>query len=214
MTDPPVPAVVVEHRLPPSALRLVAGVVALGLERLTDYAAALEARLAMVPGDPTSDETRRSTALAVGTILSLPDYARAALATTDRARRSVGRFTGPVTSLFSAVWPGSAVADRVDRFRLTIQEEIERVVILGKLEAPRTEAMAIRAVEEAVAGFMGRLAKSDALRDLVTDASAGLTQNAVAEVRDAAADIDDHAEAFVRRLFGRPKRDPQTSRSQ
>jgi hypothetical protein len=116
--------------------------------------------------------------------------------------------------LFSAVWPGSAVADRVDRIRLMIQEEIERVVILGKLEAPRTEAMAIRAVEEAVAGFMGRLAKSDALRDLVTDASAGLTQNAVAEVRDAAADIDDHAEAFVRRLFGRPKRDPQTSRSQ
>ena len=118
MTDPPVPAVIVEHRHPPSTLRLVAGVVALGLERLTDYAAALEARLAMVPGDTASDETRRATALAVGAILSLPDYARAALATTDRARRSVGRFTGPVTSLFSAVWPGSAVADRVDHLRL------------------------------------------------------------------------------------------------
>ncbi len=206
MTEPPVPAVVVDHRLPPSVLRLVAGVVALGLERLTVYASALEARLAMVPGDPGSEETRRATALAVGAILSLPDYARAALTTTDRARRSVGRFTGPVTSLVSAVWPGSAVADRVDRIRLSLQEEIERIVTLGKLEAPRTEAMAIRAVEETVAGFMGRLAKSEALRDLVTDASAGLTQSAVAEVRDAAADIDDHAEAFVRRLLGRSRR--------
>ena len=206
MTEPPVPAVVVDHRLPPSVLRLVAGVVALGLERLTVYASELEARLAMVPGDPGSEETRRATALAVGAILSLPDYARAALTTTDRARRSVGRFTGPVTSLVSAVWPGSAVADRVDRIRLSLQEEIERVVTLGKLEAPRTEAMAIRAVEETVAGFMGRLAKSEALRDLVTDASAGLTQSAVAEVRDAAADIDDHAEAFVRRLLGRSRR--------
>ena len=214
MTDPPVPAVIVEHRLPPSMLRLVAGVVALGLERLTDYASALEARLAMVPGDPASEETRRATALAVGAILSLPDYARAALATTGRARRSVGRFTGPVTSLFSAVWPGSAVADRVDHLRLMIQEEIERVVTLGRLEAPRAEEMAIRAIEEGVSGFMGRIAKSDALRDLVTDASAGLTKSAVAEVRDSAADIDDHAEAFVRRLLGRPKRDPQTSRSQ
>ncbi len=147
--------------------------------------------------------------LAVGAILSLPDYARTALATTDRARQSVGRFTGPVTSLFSAVWPGSAVADRIDRLRLSIQEEIERVVILGRLEAPRTEAMAIRALEETVAGFMGRLSKSDALRELVADASAGLTQSAVAEVREAAADIDDHAEAFVRRLLGRPKRAPQ-----
>ena len=206
MTEPPVPAVVVDHRLPPSVLRLVAGVVALGLERLTVYASELEARLAMVPGDPGSEETRRATALAVGAILSLPDYARAALTTTDRARRSVGRFTGPVTSLVSAVWPGSAVADRVDRIRLSLQEEIERIVTLGKLEAPRTEAMAIRAVEETVAGFMGRLAKSEALRDLVTDASAGLTQSAVAEVRDAAADIDDHAEAFVRRLLGRSRR--------
>jgi hypothetical protein len=213
-TNPPVPAVVVDHRLPPSFLRLAAGVVALGIERLTDYASALEARLPMVPGNVSSDETRRATALAVGAILSLPDYARAALATTGRARRSVGRFTGPVTSLFSMVWPGSVVADRVDQVWLMIQEEIERVISLGRLEAPRAEQMAIRAIEEGVTGFMGRLAKSDALRDLVTDASAGLTQNAVAEVRDAAADIDDHAEAFVRRLFGRPKRDPQDSRSQ
>ncbi len=164
-------------------LRLVAGAVALGLERLTDYAVGVEARLAMVPGDPASEETRRATALAVGAILSLPDYARAALATTDRARRSVGRFTGPVTSLLSAVWPGSAVADRVDHLRLMVQEEIERVVTLGRLEAPRAEQMAVQAFDGTVAGLMDHLANSDALRGLVADASAGLTKTAVDEVR-------------------------------
>ena len=101
--------------------------------------------------------------MAVGAILSLPDYARAALATTGRARRSVGRFTGPVTSLLSAVWPGSAVADRVDHIRLMIQEEIERVVTVGRLEAPRAEEMAIRAIEEDVLpASWDDLANSDA----------------------------------------------------
>ena len=212
MTDPPVPAVIIEHRLPPSMLRLVAGVVALGLERLTDYVSALEARLAMVPGDPASDETPRATALAVGAILSLPDYARAALATTDRARRSVGRFTGPMTSLFSAVWPGSAVADRVDHLRLSIQEEIERVVILGRLEAPRAERMAVQAFEGTVAALMDYLANSDALIGLVADASAGLTKTAVDEVRGGAAAADDRAEALVRRILRRTRRtDPSVA---
>ena len=144
-------------------------------------------------------------------MISLPDYTRAALATTDRARQSVGRFTGPVTSLLSAVWPGSAVADRVDRLRLSIQEEIERVVILGRLEAPRRRGDGYPGPRRDGCGFHGRLSKSQALRELVADASAGLTQSAVAEVRDAAADIDDHAEAFVRRLLGRPKRAPEAA---
>jgi hypothetical protein len=204
MSERPLPAPVIQHQPPHSLLRLLAGAVALGIDRLSDYAAQLESRIPMVPGDPESTETRRGTAMAVGLVLSLEDYARAGLTATGRARRTITHAFGPVTSLLTTVWPGTAVATRVDQLRLWLQGEMERIVTIGRLEAPRAEQLAVRAFEETVAVVVDHLAQSDALRALIAGASAGLTKTAVEEVREGSAVADDRAEALIRRILRRP----------
>ena len=93
-----------------------------------------------------------------------------------------------------------------------VQEEIERVVTLGRLEAPRAEQMAVQAFDGTVAALMDHLAHSDALRGMVADASAGLAKTAVDEVRHGAVGADDRAEALVRRILRRsPRSDPSVA---
>ena len=158
----------------------------------------------MVPGDPGErGDSTRARRWRWGWCCRCEDYARAGLTATGRARRTITHAFGPVTSLLSTTWPGTAVATRVDQLRLWLQGEVERLVTIGRLEAPRAEQMAVQAFDETVAGLMDHLANSDALRALVANASAGLTKTAVEEVREGAAVADDRAEALIRRILRR-----------
>jgi hypothetical protein len=192
-------------------VRLVAGGVGEGVDRLMTLAASLDE----ADVDPDSAETgpihADPTVMAVlGWVSEVPDQLKAITDSTSRA-------TYPIARSAEVAWDTAAFVARAtgvqafvegftEPFLVAWQEERERLTAVGTAEYARGRVLAVEVFEQTVGGVMGFIGESDELGDLVREQTLGITGSAVREIRETGAAADGLTEGIFRRLLGRNAR--------
>lgn len=191
-----------------TVVRLVAGAIGEGVDRLMKVASDLDAAdvesndatLKPINADP------RLMAL-VGWTSELPEFIRRVSDSTARMTYPLVRATG------AAIDTGRHIADitglsqivhaAVGPFAEAWADERERLTAVGTAEYGRGRVLASRVFEESVDGIVDLLSESEELADLVREQTIGITGSAVQEIRETGAAADGLTEGIFRRLLGR-----------
>ncbi|HEY4394581.1 MAG TPA: hypothetical protein VGP64_10980 [Polyangia bacterium] len=193
-------------------LRLWLGLVTLARERMNAVLAAPE-----VPaGGPAPVETRepesapRLTDAALGVLLDVGDLGRRVgpelFNRWTKLAGSARRLAEPVVRAANVVgWlPGvPRRAAELREWRDRGGRRIARWAAAGRRERAESRAVARAALTTIRETMLARISESPDLKRVIHEQSAGIAVNAVAELRDRSAHVDDLAEGAVGRLLGR-----------
>ncbi len=192
-------------------VRLVAGGIGEGFDRLMSLSSALED----ADVDPDSADTRPihadPTMMAIlGWVSEIPIQLKSITDSTSRTTYPITRVAGVAwdTAAFVAQATGvkAFVEGFTEPFLLAWQEERERLTSVGTAEYARGRVLAVEAFEQTVGGVMGYIGQSEELGDLVREQTLGITGSAVREIRETGAAADGLTEGIFRRLLGREAR--------
>ncbi len=193
-------------------VRLVAGSIGEGLERLRTLAGELDA----ADDDPESvgviDVTANPVAMAlVGFISEAPTQLRSATSTTRRMLYPIEQLAGVALSTCAVVAEATGVtgfvASVTEPTRTAIGVEINRLTDVGTAEYARGRVLSFQVFERSVNGMIEYLGTSDELGDLVREQTLGVTGAAVQEIRETSAAVDGLTEGIFRKLLGRTIRE-------
>lgn len=192
-------------------VRLIAGGIGEGIDRLRELATELD----NAEHDPESIESspfaaNPLTMALVGWISEWPEQISA-------ARDGALRRARPLTTVLRVAYDtGAAIAEATgvapfvasvtEPTRTALSEELERLSMVGTAEYARGRVLSVQAFERSVDGIVGYLGESDELGELVREQTLGVTGAAVQEIRETGAAADGLAEGIVRRLLGRERR--------
>lgn len=209
-TDEPVPPMTGadRHR---TIVRLVAGGIGEGVDRLMALATALE------EADTDPDSVEPEPIHADPTMMAILGWVSEIPLQLKSAADSTSRVTYPVNRAAEVAWDTAAFVARAtgvtafvegftEPFLLAWQEERERLASVGTAEYARGRVLAVEVFEHSVGGVMGFIGESDELGDLVREQTLGITGSAVREIRETGAAADGLTEGIFRKLLGRNAR--------
>jgi hypothetical protein len=192
-------------------VRLVAGGIGEGMDRLMALSSALEEADvdpdSVAPAPIHADPTLMAF---LGWVSEIPEQWRAVTDSTTRVTYPVTRAAEVALDTAAFVAQATGVTAFLEGFTepfLTAwAEERERLASVGTAEYARGRVLAIEAFEHTVGGVMGFIGESDELGDLVREQTLGITGSAVREIRETGAAADGLTEGIFRRLLGRDAR--------
>jgi hypothetical protein len=213
MTDDQVPpgadaSNVVDADVHKTLVRLVAGGVGEGVDRLMSMSASLD----IVEDDSVTQVTgpyaTNATMMAVlGWVSELPEQISAARASLDQASYPFSRLTGVVYDTVAALAEASGVAPFIAEVtaptRQAIADEVDRLTAVGSAEYARGRVLATEVFTQSVDGIIGYLSDSEEVGDLIREQTLGFAGGAVQEVRETGAAADGLTEGIFRKIFGR-----------
>ncbi len=189
-------------------VRLVAGGIGEGVDRLMSLSASLE----MVEDDAVTQvsgpyATNPTVMAVLGWVSELPEQISVARASLDEASYPFYRLTGVVYDTVAALAEASGVAPFVAEVtaptRQAIADEIDRLTAVGSAEYARGRVLAGDVFTQSIDGIVGYLSDSDEVGDLIREQTLGFAGGAVQEVRETGAAADGLTEGIFRKLFGR-----------
>jgi len=204
MPPPPVEGREVHKTL----VRLVAGGVGEGVERLMSLSVSLD-------GVEDDDLTRVSgpystnaTVMAIlGWISEIPEQISAASASLDEVSYPFARVSRVLYDTTAALAEATGVAPFVAGVtaptRKAIAEEIERLAAVGSAEYARGRVLATETFTGSVDGIIEYLGDSEEVGELIREQTLGFAGSAVQEVRETGAAADGLTEGIFRKIFGR-----------
>jgi hypothetical protein len=192
-----------------AVIRLVAGAVGLGLERLKR----IETALPEVGGPALEDrplEAHWETvgSLIVGALADLPDRAQRSVEAVGGAAQTVAPIAAPIGFLARVTGIASLTERATTAIGDRVQAEVERLVALGRYETNRGVHLVTAVFDRSMDGIIDHIADSESLEELVHDQTIGVTAGAVREVRETGAAADRLTETIFRRIARRPVREP------
>ncbi len=213
MTDDLVPTeaddyVIVDAGIHKTIVRLVAGGVGEGVDRLMSMSASLDAvgddSVTLVSGPYATNATVMAV---LGWVSELPEQISAARASLDQASYPFSRLTGVVYDKVAALCEVSGVAPFVAEVtaptRQAIADEIDRLAAVGSAEYARGRVLAGEVFTQSIDGIVGYLGDSDEVGELIRDQTLGFAGGAVQEVRETGAAADGLTEGIFRKIFRR-----------
>lgn len=191
-----------------TVVRLVAGGIGEGVDRVLQASAALDAMAAEPDSGPMLVKENPDVMALVGLASELPHLTASAAESAQRFAYPVTRTVGVAlnTVLYLAEVTGVApfVAGLTEPTRTAIQEERERLTKVGTAEYARGRVLAVYSFEESIAAIVDLVSESPELAELVREQTIGITGSAVNEVRQTGASADSLTEGVIRRLLRRP----------
>jgi len=192
-------------------VRLVAGGIGEGVDRLMAIASSLDA------ADVESDTVEPEPIHADPTMMAILGWVSEIPIQVKAVADSTSRVTYPVTRTAEVVWDTAAFVARAtgatafvegftEPFLVAWQEERERLASVGTAEYARGRVLVVEVFEQSVGGIMGFIGESEELGDLVREQTLGITGSAVREIRETGAAADGLTEGIFRRLLGRDAR--------
>jgi hypothetical protein len=147
-----------------------------------------------------------------GTVAPLPPAAPSArhallgalLTAAAHARRDGARLSAMTAA--AARW--ARRSSRARRLLERAQRRVDAWTELGRREETEARALALSLGEDLVRVALAVIAESPEVRAVVHEQSAGLTESALASLRDRSAQADDRAAALGQRVLGRRARPP------
>ncbi|MEN8041345.1 MAG: hypothetical protein ABFR95_07570 [Actinomycetota bacterium] len=200
-----------DHALHKMLVRLVAGGIGEGIDRLK----AINLELDAADDDSYTPATLSFQAnpvamTLVGWVSEWPEQFAAARSGAQRMAypftRAIGLFYDTGVAVAQATGLADAVASMTAEARVALADELDRLVKVGTAEYARGRVLSAYAFERSVDGIVGYLGESDELEELVREQTLGVTGAAVQEIRETGAAADGLAEGVVRRLLGRDRR--------
>lgn len=202
------PAVVPEGDPYKTLVRIIAGGIGEGVDRLMAVSATLDD--VEIDTTPTANgpyATNPMAMAAVGFVYDLPEQVAGATATVSRllypftmmARVAVD--TGSVLAESTGIGP--FLADLTLPTRKALAAEYERLIAVGSAEYARGRVLAVGTFTESIDGIIGYLGNSEEVGELVREQTLGVTGAAVLEVRETGAAADGLTEGVFRRIFRR-----------
>lgn len=201
-------------------VRLVAGGVGEGLERLRTLAGELD----VADDDPDSVgvvavAANPAVMALVGLISEAPTQLRSAASATRRMAYPIEQLLGIAVGTGAVIAEATGVASFVSSVteptRAAIATELDRLTNVGTAEYARGRVLSMQVFERSVNGMIEYLGTSDELGDLVREQTLGITGAAVQEIRETSAAADGLTEGLLRKLLGRSVRElpplPMTS---
>ncbi len=204
-----------EHRQPSvdvnlygSVVRLVAGGIGEGLDRLGALVAELDSsEVDAAPDTSGPYPTSPGTMAVLGLIYEAPEQI-------SRARSAVAAMLYPVARIAGVAFDtGAYVAEAtgLTRFvvgvtrptREALAEEIRRLSSVGTAEYARGRTLAVEVFSQSVDGVVEYLADSEEVGELIREQTLGFAGGAVQEVRETGAAADGLTEAIFRKIFRR-----------
>jgi hypothetical protein len=192
-------------------VRLVAGGLGEGIDRLLALSAALE------EADVDPDSVEPAPFHADPTMMAVLGWVSEIPAQLKSVAESTSRATYPVTRSAEVAWDTAAFVAKAtgvqafvegftEPFLIAWKEERERLASVGTAEYARGRVLAVEAFERTVGGVLGFIGESEELGDLVREQTLGITGSAVREIRETGAAADGLTEGIFRRLLGRDTR--------
>jgi hypothetical protein len=192
-------------------VRLIAGGIGEGIDRLMEVSATLDsAEVDTSPGATGPYTTNPIAMAAVGFAYDFPEQVASASAT---AARLLNPFTTVAKaaldaggSVAEATGLGPFVTDLTAQTRQSVVTEYERLIAVGTAEYARGRVLAVDTFTDSIDGIVGYLGSSEEVGELVREQTLGVTGAAVLEVRETGAAADGLTEGVFRRIF---RKDPQ-----
>jgi hypothetical protein len=198
----------IEVDLRETLIRLVAGGIGEGVDRLRELAAQLDsAEVDTAPESAGPYTTSPGTMAFLGMVYEAPDLV-------SRASTNVAAMLYPFTRIGEvAIDTGAYVAEATglapflsgltQPARDALAAEIERLSSVGTAEYARGRILATEVFTQSVDGIVGYLSESEEVGDLIREQTLGFAGGAVQEVRETGAAADGLTEGIFRRIFGR-----------
>ncbi|GMQ98709.1 MAG: hypothetical protein BMS9Abin17_1234 [Acidimicrobiia bacterium] len=189
-------------------VRLVAGGVGEGVERLMSMSASLDE----VDDDDVTQVTgpysTNPTVMAVlGWISELPEQIATTSSSLDQVSYPLARLSRVIFDTTAALAEATGIAPFVSEVtaptRRAIAEEIDRLTAVGSAEYARGRVLATETFMRSIDGIVGYLGDSDEVGELIREQTLGFAGSAVQEVRETGAAADGLTEGIFRRIFGR-----------
>ncbi len=213
MTDQPGPDAHLQERpievdLRETVIRLVAGGIGEGIDRLKQLAAELDsAEVDAAPGSAGPYATSPGVMAFLGAVYEAPDLV-------SRASTNVAAMVFPIVKIAEVVIDtGAYVAEATGLVpflsgltqptREALAAEIERLSSVGTAEYARGRILATEVFTQSVDGIVGYLSESEEVGELIREQTLGFAGGAVQEVRETGAAADGLTEGIFRRIFGR-----------
>ena len=194
-----------------TVVRLVAGGIGEGIDRLIQASAALDEMDTEPDPGPMVVSANPDVMAAVGWISELPQLAAAAAESAQRLAypitRTVGVAANTVAYLAEATGVATFVVGVTEPARTAFAEERQRLTKVGTAEYARGRVLAVYSFEESIAAIVDLVSESPELAELVREQTIGITGSAVNEVRETGAAADSLTEGVIRRILRRPIRD-------
>ncbi len=213
MTDQPDPNVPLQERpievdLRETLVRLVAGGIGEGIDRLKKLVAELDsAEVDVAPASAGPYVTSPGAMAFLGMVYEAPDLVSRASTSVAAMVYPITRIAGVVvdTGVYVAEATGIApfIAGLTRPTRESLAVEIERLSSVGTAEYARGRILATEVFTRSVDGIVGYLSESDEVGDLIREQTLGFAGGAVQEVRETGAAADGLTEGIFRRIFGR-----------
>ncbi len=213
MTDPmdePGPIEDDQQNLHKAIVRVVAGGIGEGIDRLLKVSAELDEAEVDTNHGPTSIKAPPNVMALVGWASEFPEFVHglgdASYRMTYPLARAAGVAIDTTAYLAEATGVASFIAGVTEPMRTALAEESERLSAVGTAEYARGRVLATYAFEQSVNGIVGLLSESDELGELVREQTLGITGSAVQEIRETGAAADSLTENIFRKLLGRSGR--------
>jgi len=213
MTDQPDSNVPLRERrievdLRETLIRLVAGGIGEGIDRLKKLAAELDsAEVDVAPGSAGPYPTSPGVMAFLGMVYEAPDLVSTASSNVAAMVYPMTRVAGVAidTGAYLAEAMGLApfIAGLTKPTREALAVEIERLSSVGTAEYARGRILATEVFAQSVDGIVGYLSDSEEVGELIREQTLGFAGGAVQEVRETGAAADGLTEGIFRRIFGR-----------
>ena len=189
-------------------VRLVAGGIGEGLDRLMDVNERLEqSELAATPEVAGPFVTNQIAMAVVGFVYELPEQIAAASTSLSRTLSPATAVAGMALRRGAAFAEATGIAPYVAELtqptRVALVEEFDRLVSVGSAEYARGRVLSVGAFTESMDGIVSYLGDSDEVKELVREQTMGMTGAAVQEIRETGATADGLTEAIFRKVFRR-----------
>jgi hypothetical protein len=208
--DPAAEAPVAAPKADPykTLVRLVAGGIGEGIDRLMEVSATLDNAEVDTSPDATGPYSTNPIAMAaVGFAYDFPEQMADASAAASRMLYPFTTIAKAAIEAGGAVAETTGIAHYIAEASLPTREalaaEYQRLVAVGTAEYARGRVLAVGAFTESIDGIVGYLGSSEEVGELVREQTLGVTGAAVLEIRETGAAADGLTEGIFRKMFRR-----------
>lgn len=208
--DPPTDALAVAPRGDPykTLVRIIAGGIGEGIDRLMDVSATLDdVEIDTSPGAAGPYATNPIAMAVVGFAYDFPEQVAGASAAASRMLYPFTTIAKVAVDAGSALAESTGIGPYLAELSLPTREalavEYERLIAVGTAEYARGRVLAVGAFTESVDGVVSYLSDSDEVKELVREQTLGVTGAAVQEIRETGAAADGLTEGIFRKIFRR-----------
>ena len=160
----------------------------------------------IAPESPNSEDNNGLIYALFGLLSESQEIAIKGLKAVDKSSRRILHVTGPIIKPFTSNRFLKPVMNRYDLLAQRGQDEVERLVNVGKLEYQHSYRLAKTAFQSTINESINTLADNPEIHNLIETQGVGLANEVIEETRERSVTADNFIDDILRALLRRPLR--------